>query len=604
MAFEEGILRKYFWPAALLLAAVYMLALFGGPYAVERLFERGRFDILNPLAGAAENLPLDYYTGQIENRVIGPVKSVAGGALFAAIACRYLLGAGTFTFAASVLAYYLLTRPEVLFYPPFGEAITAPFYDAIWLLNNNLDYLALQKQETFTTGGPLVYPTSLWPLATAALMKLMPSPQAFIFTAHLLYFALGAGVIAIARAVYLKFFDPLLAMLGAVLLLSLPVNQAIVELINMEIPCVFFSVLAVHVLIGRRMGFACLWALLGLFMKDPAGAVCGAVFVSGVMLFFIEEKRTVKLKALGFGALTLAAAAVKFYVRSKIIGEQTPNNTVSLLLGSSVLAKMAITWVFLAALLAIAVILIRDLRAGDWRGWLNWHYGTIVMVMAAAFWFLLYLNFSVMSPRYKPLLAPFFLFCVFNVMFYVFKQPAVRYAGMALAILISFSCAFGWHHRLYVPTGPYGYNWLERSLEYRNMLKLQMRIARAIQDDFSGYIIGAPHVTAQSLGYLSMGYVNRPLEVMVYATRGIMGVRNLIEITPEASRHIVWVGFTHPWVAGRNLIKEGEDIILRDIWAGDRHAVIFTGGWEIEEMRREMVQNARRAGVLNRLKSQ
>ena len=71
------------------------------------------------------------------------------GLLLTAIVLVFLKNAKARAFGAMVFAYLVLTKIEVLFYPPYGDAIGGPFSEAIWLARHGFDYVELFHQDGY-----------------------------------------------------------------------------------------------------------------------------------------------------------------------------------------------------------------------------------------------------------------------------------------------------------------------------------------------------------------------------------------------------------------------------------------------------------------------
>ncbi len=206
--------------------ALYFVVKFAGPLLVTRLFVDNSWNFLNSLTASQGQQTLDFYQGLIQELVFGPMMQTLSFVLLALMLWRYCRGVSLKVFALIIFIFLLITKWEVLLFPPYGDAIGGPFAEALWLFEHNFDYVGLFHQPTFTVGGPRVYFFSIYPGFLALTLKAIPWTQVFLVFHHLLTFALTAGIITMVREYSRMFFDSVLAILVALILLALPVFQS------------------------------------------------------------------------------------------------------------------------------------------------------------------------------------------------------------------------------------------------------------------------------------------------------------------------------------------------------------------------------------------
>ncbi len=176
-----------------------------------------------------------------------------------------------FRFGAAVFAFLSLTKLEVFLYPPYGDSASGPFMEAVWLLHHNFDYLALSKEPLFIYGGPKVYLFSIYPTFEALLMKLIPDSKIFLIINHLIVFIWGAVSVTYVYKIARQIMEDRIAMLVAILFMSLPLFHSQVEILNMEMPLTMFSILSIYFVTQRKWAMASLMAMMAIFV--PAVAV-------------------------------------------------------------------------------------------------------------------------------------------------------------------------------------------------------------------------------------------------------------------------------------------------------------------------------------------
>ena len=247
---------------------------------------------------------------------------VLSGLALLLICRRYLNNSNGLVFGAVIFAYLLITKWEVLFFPPYGETGAGPLAEAIWLYRHHFDYVGLFHQNTYNSGGPKIYFFSIYPGFIALLLTLMPSVPVFLFTYHVLMFVCAAAVIVLFRSMLSKIYNQEIAVLLSLLLLALPLFQSMTELIDMEMLCLFFSVMAVYFLVNKKIALAGVMAIISTAVKDPGSIACAVVFTAGVVLFLFDAEFKKKPKVLLWSAAALFFGLAKLYLLKILVIQQ------------------------------------------------------------------------------------------------------------------------------------------------------------------------------------------------------------------------------------------------------------------------------------------
>ncbi len=599
--------KKYFFPILAVLACtvLFYLIKFYGPAATENLYNKGSFAVLDQISGNEESgRSLGYYQGKIEKVLLGPIKSVAAGIALLIICLIYLPQASSWKIGFTILIYLIATRFESLWGPIYGESITGPFTDAMWLYQNNLNYFGLLHQNTFVQGGVQIYPTSLYPFFLAVMMKLFPSAKLFLFVMHLLNFIQAAIIAVILRKMALKHFNTVTAMCVALLFVSLPLFQSMVEVVNMEMSCLFFGVLTIWFLAKGRWMLASLMALSSLFVKDPGIIACIMVFIVGLYLLFfkpdslgeyrLHPKERINIFLVGLGIFLIAI--IKGIWRSKIIGAQILSNKLAFVSGWPNMVASPWFWIYWIVLVTLIIRLMKwwQVKPRDERSitkLVNDHLYILLCFVMAGLWFALYINFAFINHRYQFLLSAFFAFCFVYLITVILENKKAWQPGVfVFIIMFSFFCSHGFIYsfekeKAYNPTQ------FERSLEYRNYLTQQILICNEIENKFSDFAIGAPFGLAQSLAWPQIGYVTKKLDVLMYGMPAILGIKSFKGLQSLDLSKTVWIGFRHDQVMPEitDYPIHPLDKIIEDVTFGDVSATIFMGGYGIEKMRKILV---------------
>ena len=557
---------------------------------IESLYAQERFDVLNMLAGADGSMPLEFYLGRITETVWGPFMQVVSASALCLFALLFLQDVSALVFGLVIFGYLLFTKFEVLWFPFYGDAVGGVFAEAWWLAGHHFDYAGLLQQAGYAQGGPKVYVFSLYPTYLALLLTLISNTKVFLAVNHALVFLMGAGVIALMRKMLARAFSKPLAVMGSLILLYLAVFQSQVEAINMEMPCVLFLMLCADALMEYRIHRAGLMAVLAVLAKGTGIYACAAfgLIAFGLLLSKRSKVRPVVLLLWTAGLVVFAIVKVwcKFLMKDQHVGA----GMVNFFAGLPSLEYIFITkvLVFSIVVLLLAAVLYRMSPLGRKLApamTAVFRYPFFVAASFVVMWFLLFLNFCVVSPRYHLTIYPFLLYVCFCAFYLLSCREGVRrFLAFAFICLAAFS-SYGFF------TGTSSFSdqvILERSLEYRNDLIMKQKLCHFVEDHFDRFNIMAPFTIAQMLAIPEAGYVHKHLDVFIYGFRSVYagiktypGAENL-----DLSRSVfvglrdakIDVNFPYP--------VDPHDIIIRTVQYGNKSAHVFMGGVAIERMYR------------------
>lgn len=570
------------------LTAAFLLIKFLTP---SLLFHAGLAQALVRQLPPAGMSPEQFYLGHLEVYV-GMVTQVFSGLVFAAFCLRHLANVPLKTFGLAVFAYFLVTKCEVLFYPPYGDPISGPWVEAVWLARHNFDFAGLAQQPGYLMGGAKVYLFSIYPAFLAFLMKVFPVKISLLVN-HLLTFAMAAASVAIIRGIGDKYLPKQVSILTAVLIVALPLFQSMTEGINMEIPSLFFVMLTVRALVRRSFGMATLWALLGVLVKGYGMIACSTVFIVALIDGVLSGAPIrARLKNIAWGTLALGWTFMQVFLKY-LIRDQHTINDMGFLRGFLPVVNSHIFKIFAVSIgSCLLALVLRWRRRGPWEFvkalWAK--YDAALIVFIAAFnWVLLFINFAGHSPRYDIIMCVLLPFiAVFSVGLLIKNAgPLVwlLWPTLAVTLFVSYGIFIPDHSK---ETSYYQYLVLERTLEYRSDLKMYMNVAQELEKNFGDFTVGAPFIFVQVLALPELGYVRKPIKAMSYGTpvvyEGITqfnGLENL-DITKT-----VWIGLNgHLSEAVRELVKDfpidpQRDLVLKQVGYGERHAALFMGGASI-----------------------
>ncbi len=563
---------------------------------ITRQYQEGNYWRLNQLAASAQVQSLDYYIGKIEDVTIGPARNFILHMALAALCLVYLPLLSFKRFCLVIFLFLAISKFNVLFYPPYGDAIGGPFIEGWWLAEHNFDYSGLFHQPAYNEGGPRVYMFSLYPTYIAILLKLIGHVKSFLVVNHLLVFFMAAVVVALLRQIMAKDHNDKVATLTALVLLALPIFQSQTEAINMEMPYLFFSMISVYFLTLKKMGKALLFTFLATFVKGHGILNCGLLLFFSLLFFFFGEGSfgkesdarlsRGKPRYLVYGFLAAMIALLKVGSKYALRDQHASAGMMKLGVGWASLKHMRHPYIYLATFVVfLGILLFRNrMRFKSlMQDLLGKYYVRFVMYLSAGMWYLLFLNFYAVSPRYMLGVTPFVIAGIVYVFLLAIPQLN-RISVFVLLVILGLTAlnAYGLSHRGQGTT----YHVLsERSLQYRNDLKLNMKMARLIEKKYSHLTIGAPFITAQILRIPELGYVQEPLDVMAYGMPvTYAGIKRFEGLDKISIMNTLWIGIPEQFkVKGDFTYPVHEkDKIIQELVLGDNYAVLFMGGLSID----------------------
>ncbi len=573
--------------------ALFYAVQFFSPVYIHLLFQSGRFDLLNLLTQAPSVQSLAFYLGRGEELLWGPALQVISALLLILLSLGPFKAVSSRGFFALILGFLVLTKWNVLGFPPYGDSVGGPFAEGWWLAQNNFDYIGLLHQPGYAAGGPRVYFTSAFPTYLALMYKVFSSISLFLVVNHLVFFAMAAAVAACVRAMARRIFSIEVAGLLAALILSWPVFQTQAEAINMELPSLFFAMFCALALTRGHIHRAGIFALASLIFKGSGIFACAGFVCVGLLEWQgeVQQRRKTAWAVWAFVLLAMVGLSVgaKYWM-----GDQHTNGVIiRAFVGWLSLRQFPITWFYLANILVLAAA---SLLRGRWTGKFaevlapdtgSWRINRVMLIFAAM-WFLLFLNFQVLAPRYRVAVYPFLLFSLFWTFAQVVPRRGWQAAGLVIVLLAVQFNAYGGRNSVI----PVDYVLMEENLQYRNDLKLYQELAKTVEEKYAGVsTVVAPFITAQTLAVPGFGYVRHGRDVAVYGFPCIYGgvrmypgldaldIRSTIYTTmsiDEGSKDMPYP--LHP-----------NDKVLEVVEVGNRKAWIFMGGFSIDMMRK--IQN-------------
>jgi hypothetical protein len=582
---DQGMIKKLMVITAAVSLVLIWLLQAGVPLWVQQAFNAGSLDVLNRLTHMNAPQHLNVYLGRMEEMVWGPAVQGLSGILWLILALGPLKNVNGRIYFLCVLALLTAVKWNVLFFPPYGDSVGGPFAEGWWLARHHFDYAALYHQPGYAQGGPKVYFTSLFPTYLAVMYTVFSSVKVFLAANHLVFFALAAGVAAFIRSIGRRIFSAEVAGLTAALILSWPVFQSQMEALNMELPSLFFAVASAWALSRRRVHAAGVAALFSLLFKGSGVFACAAFFGFGLFELMADKDRS-RRKAWALWGCGLIAAAVGVVAMKFVMGDQHARaGMIGFLSGWPSLRQFPLTYIYGLSAGALAVWAVIGTRRSD--SFLSENLAfktTLLMFIFAGMWFLLFLNFVAVSPRYRVAVYPFFLFMVIGLLTRIVPQRLIQILALSAAVIVVQFNAYGWRNAA-IGTD---YCLLEENLQYRGDLKLYQELARTVEAKYAGTAVVAPFISAQILAVPDFGYVRGRREVYIYGFNCTYG-----DIRRYPGMGGLEIGRTIYITMALDLGSKDmpypvdpNDRVIDIVEWGNRKAWIFMGGFAIDRMKK------------------
>jgi len=576
--------------ASFLLILSYIIKIFDTPIILQ-LYDQQQFALLNFLTGVTVHQPLGFYEGRCIETIFGPLTFVLSGIALLIMALKYFQDAKSLKFGLFIFLYLLLTRPEVLLFPPYGDTASGAFVEAIWLFQHSFDYASLAQQPIFIQGGPKVYLFSLYPTYIALLMKIIAHAKTFLVINHLLVFYFSSVVIVYFRKILLEIFDQKKAMLISIFFISFPLFQTQVEAINMEMTILLFAMMAMFYLLKKNVFLASLLTIVGVCIKGYASIFCATVFFISLFLFFISDDRWKKWKDLGWGAFAMVCGVGITYASLFILNSSAHVDKVGMFEGWPRMKEFVVTYLYIISLFLFLGYYFKDKKEGHADSMIEYlkdHYQVLIFFVCSLGWFFLFLHSFGDQIRYKLILIPFCIICITYVASQYLRSDRWLNGALKGLIVFFFFCSYGF---LQYPSEVNDDAKLERSLEYRADLELDLRLVRRLEEHYADNLISAPFTTAQILGMPELTYTTKKLDVMIYEFPIKYGTIKMFKGLKDIDiKKTIWVWIKVKLAPHLKELKEypigPHDVVMEEIDYGRRKATLFRGGVSIEKLRR------------------
>lgn len=421
------------------------------------------------------------------------------------------------------LMILVVTRREIATSPPGVDQIGL-MAEANFLYESGFDYKALRAQTPMDQGGTCrAYVTTLLPGLIALFRMAGCSVQQSIVAYHLFIFIMTAGVCAGIYALVARRTDPLTALLATAATAFNPLLSTQADMITLEMPMIFFAILAAIALSRQRLGWAVLASFASFSMKNTGIVVTLAIALTVAFDLMIGWKfheswisRVVTI--LCAGLLTVAEVAILFWggtIQSRI--EHPP--VVDLLPIAMLCIPDLIVLALSAGLLTLLFLVQRVMFSAGGNRRVIGRARTAILSLECDWifcWAMICGNIAVVTqvafhPRYMTLSVPFiYVALVFGVIQTSKSRALTRVVLLALLTLNIINFNGNLFPRLPAEMQRSG-TFLERSHEYRENHDAVVQSVKELERARGDRPILVSEIVAHFVSNPGLGYVDKPL---------------------------------------------------------------------------------------------
>jgi hypothetical protein len=417
----------------------------------------------------------------------------------------------------------LVTRREITTSPPGVDQIGL-MAEANFLYESGFDYEALRTLTPMDQGGACrAYVTTVLPSLIALFRVAGCSVQQSIVAYHLFIFIMAAGVCASFYVLLSRRTDPSTALLAMAAMAFTPLLSTQVDMITLEIPMVFFALLAAIAVSRQRLGWAILASFAAFAMKNTGIVVILAIASTVVFELLIgwngngsRIRRAVTIFCAGL--LTVAEIAILYWggtIQSRI--DHPP--VVSLLPTAMLFIPDLVILTVMAGVLTFLVLMQRFLfpLSGDGRVFGRAQAALLSLGSDWIFcWAMICGNIAVVTqitfhPRYMALSVPFIYAAFALGVVHITKSRSLPRAVLLALLAIN---AVNFDGRLF-PRLPdelqRAGTFLERSHEYRENHDAVVQFVRELERACGNRPVLVSEIVSHFVSNPGLGYVDKPL---------------------------------------------------------------------------------------------
>ncbi|MCX6225989.1 MAG: hypothetical protein NTV01_14755, partial [Bacteroidia bacterium] len=382
--------------------------------------------------------------------------------------------------------------------PPVWDDAFSVFPAAGFLVNHGFDYSLLLTQPLYLDGGPTAHALSLLTLVTALVLKVTGGGTWAWVILHLTQWLMAAAIGTMLTRIYNKLFDEIPAFLLAFVTLAYPLMMAQLGCMYLEVPLLFFSLLAYYHYHNDRIWFASLCLVAACITKESGVVAVGTLAMTALCTQRAPvRKRFIDALILVLPAFVGVMALLRIvdnYISFSISYDFRNVLNILFYRNLSVYQSYIVHIPELIVIVTISVLIAISLLSLHFYQYKKTGQGQSSIVIFNSFFIIIFLLFHFVLYSYMQTAAPYFLSryffyaipAMFFVIYYMIDKmiEKSKTKGILLLIIIGV-CLINRSGMLYPPIPYSSIAMAERSEEYIDGYKVQKEYIGMIEKQIS-----------------------------------------------------------------------------------------------------------------------
>ena len=446
--------------------------------------------------------------------------------------------------------------------PPVWDEAFSIFPAADFLVKYDFNYSLLSTQPRYLDGGPTQHGFSLLTLITALVLKITGGWTLAWSILHTLQWLMAAAIGAMLTRIYSNLFEEITAFLLAFATLAYPLMLAQLGGMYIEVPLLFFSVLALYLYRNDQIWMASLFLLAACVTKESGVIAVGALALSA----FFGHSKPIRKRVENALILTLPSLIMVLVLLTIVDMRLTFSTSYTFrdVLNILLYRNLSVYRSYISFIPELIVILLGSLLLSVL--WISKYvyqyvkneqqesdiiiYNSFFILLFSIFHFIVHayiqMTDSHFLTRYFFYAIPSMFFVIYYTIDKMIKKTMVK--GILLLIVIGV-CLINRSGILYPPIPYSSIAMAERSEEYIDGYQVQKEyigmIEKRISKDVPVYVSLPDYFLTH---YSVSQYVNKPLPNVYYIGHVLKAAGNKFKY-PD---HFVLV-YHYPWLGGASI---------------------------------------------------
>ncbi|OGP64154.1 MAG: hypothetical protein A2169_04225 [Deltaproteobacteria bacterium RBG_13_47_9] len=453
--------------------------------------------------------------------------------------------------------------------PPVWDEAFSIFPAADFLVNHGFDYSLLLTQPHYHDGGPTAHALSLLTLVAALVLKITGGGTWAWVILHISQWLMTAAIGTMLTRIYSKLFDELQAFLLAIATLIYPLMLAQLGGMYIEVPLLFFSLLAFQQYRSDRIWLASLFLVAASMTKESGVIAVGALSMSALCgQSKTTRKRFEEAFILALPAITFVLIKMSHFDFALLSSTSHKLGDIlqiliyrNLSVYQDYISHIPELIVIVAASVVTAISLLssrtHQYNKNRQEQALIVIYNSLFIIMFLLFHFVV---FAYMQSSDRHFLTRYFFYVIpsmFFVIYYAVDKMIEKTGAKEILLLIIIGvCLINRSGILYPPIPYSSIAMAERSEEYIDGYKVQKEYTRMIEKQVSKDVPVYVSLPDYFLTHYSVSqYVSKPLPNVYY-------IGHVLKVTGNKFKypdHFVLV-YNYPWMGGAYIKGMLQDI--------------------------------------------